>query len=103
MNGADEGYLFSRVHKDSILMVRYDAGLNIITSSLDLSICIINKQGQKTFIEDIDSPVISYAQSSDGQHIFTGSQDMVVTVWFKTWTKLCLLNSTVNVDRLYIS
>jgi WD40 repeat protein len=101
-SGKDEGDLFEQLHKKKINLVKYDQNGNIITASDDLSICIIDRRMNKKFIET-ESPVISIAYSNDGKYIFTGADDMRVTVWFHKWTKLCELSSPVYVDKLYIS
>lgn len=101
-SGKDEGDLFDKLHKKKINLVKYDHDGNIITASDDLSICIMDRRLKRKFIET-ESPVISFTQSNDGRYIFTGSEDMRVAVWFHNWTKLCVLISPVNVDRLYLS
>ena len=71
-NGKEEGDLFEKLHKKKINLVKYDLNGNIITSSDDLSICIINRRMNKKFIET-KSPVISFTYSNDGRYIFTGA------------------------------
>ena len=101
-NGSDEGCLFERLHKDVILLVRYDLERNIITTSEDSTLCVMDRQFNRRYIE-MESPVVSFVQSKDKKYMFTGSKDMRVTLWHRDWTKLCFLSSPVRIDRLQIS
>jgi hypothetical protein len=101
--GLDDGYLSENIFEKPILLVKYDLQGNIVTTSLDSKICVIDRGLNKKYITT-RSPVISFVQSSKGgNYMFTGRKDMKVTVWFKNWTRLCELTSSVNPDRLYLS
>ena len=67
----DEGYLSEHIHQKPIIMVKYDHSGNILTSSEENRLCVIDRGLNKKYIDTM-APTISFVESTDGNYMFTG-------------------------------
>ena len=73
-----------------------------MTSSEDKTICFIGKK-LGIMRKEVDSPVISIAQSKTGEFTFTGHMDRTITVWSSNNLIICTLKSEIDISRLILS